>query len=83
MFRYLLFECTHYYPAGGMDDCVLKTNDITELDAYVRKNCTNAIGVNFHYYDVAVNKVYDAVLNSYEGKDGFPRIKFVKWEEQK
>lgn len=28
--RYLVFEYDSYYPSGGMYDCTLRTNDLTE-----------------------------------------------------
>lgn len=31
MYRFLLFSYSEYYPAGGMDDVVLKFNNLSDL----------------------------------------------------
>lgn len=30
-YRYLVFAYDYYYPAGGMDDCICKTNEILSV----------------------------------------------------
>lgn len=45
MYRYLLFTYSENYPAGGMDDCVLKTNDLEELAKHIAKD-------NSQYMDI-------------------------------
>ncbi len=30
MYRYYVFAISEYYPAGGLDDCEFKTNDLKE-----------------------------------------------------
>lgn len=35
--RYMLFVYNHYYPAGGMDDCKLITDDYSELEKEVNR----------------------------------------------
>lgn len=34
MKKYLLFSYQCYYPSGGMDDCILITESIDELNSY-------------------------------------------------
>ena len=33
MKRYLVFSSSQYYPRSGMNDCILKTNDLDEAMA--------------------------------------------------
>mgnify|MGYP001243168234 CR=1 FL=1 len=35
--RYMLFVYNDYYPAGGMDDCKLITDDYSELEKEVNR----------------------------------------------
>ena len=83
MYRYLLFFYQDYYPLGGMEDCVLKTNDYDELVPFI----------NEHYFDdwyLGTIACSDAVEDKYwevrmepceEDIDG--PYKFALWEEIK
>ena len=37
MYRYLVFAYGQYYPRGGMEDCVLKTNDYKEIERKIQE----------------------------------------------
>lgn len=83
MYRYLLFFYQYYYPRGGMEDCVLKTNDYDELVLFI----------NEHYYkdwylgtitcyDTIEDKHWEAVME--QRKDTTDDLyEFSLWEENK
>lgn len=81
MYRYLLFFCPRYYPAGGMWDCDLKTNNIDELESFINLHYKDELWCNIHYYDVVENKVYTAVIEDYLDEAYYTRSRFVRWEE--
>lgn len=54
-FRYLVFEHEDYYPAGGMDDCILKTNE----SIYVKRDLRNKSGC--YVFDCLTGEVYHTV----------------------
>jgi hypothetical protein len=57
--RYFLFEITHYYPAGGMNDCILKTNDVEEALSVIRhKHAEDPYSMtNYEIYDVETDEI--------------------------
>ncbi len=78
MNRYLLFSFQCYYPSGGMDDCILVSESLEELNEYAKK----CVGDRYYsddfleYYDCQNNELYraDCVLL----KQGI-----IKWELDK
>lgn len=82
MYRYLLFYCPDYYPGGGMRDCDLKTNNIEELIPFINTNYDDDFMSHIHYYDTVEDKVYYAVMETYENEEYYTRQRFVKWEEK-
>lgn len=61
-YRYLLFATEHYYPGGGMSDCIFKTNNLNELKQFAKKYFQERPSDtdDLHYYDVALDEVYIA-----------------------
>ena len=86
MYRYFLYYFWDYYPKGGMNDCVLKTNDLEELTQFVKDKCCKEPELcsdEIHFYDAYTDKKYIAefeMVCEYEGQD-FKRY-FVKWLEE-
>ena len=64
MYRYLVFAYSHYYPMGGMDDCVFKSN----LKAEAIKEFESWKGSEECIY------VYDAKLDEVIMKEDVERI---------
>ena len=56
--RYLVFKCTIYYPLGGMDDCVLKTDDIQEALDRVYTD-PDTLWADFHIYDTLTGEMVE------------------------
>ena len=81
MYRYFLFHCDIYYPSGGMNDCVLKTNDYTELAPFINANYNDNLCDHIHYYDAWEDKTYNAVMEEYENENYFIRQRFCGWKE--
>lgn len=80
MYRYLLFCYNDYYPCGGMEDCMLRTNNHNELEQYIHENYEDDyFQGSIHYYDVLENKTVYAELEIYENEDHFDRTRFVGW----
>ncbi len=80
MHRYLLFHCDNYYPAGGMYDCKFKTNNFDELIPFINKNYNDTLMDHIHYYDVAEDKFYEAIMETYQDENYFDRQRFIRWE---
>jgi hypothetical protein len=83
MYRYLLFHYPYYYPGGGMRDCELKTNNLDELVPFINQHYDDTLLDYIHYYDTVKDKLYDAVMETYENENYFTRQRFVRWEEHK
>ena len=84
MYRYFLFFYQNYYPCGGMEDCVLKTNNFDELEQFIHENhkddlCMETIA----YYDMLEDKYFIAYMETYRNEDHFDGWRFVRWEEHK
>ncbi len=81
MYRYLLFFYYDFYPEGGMNDCVLKTNNFNDMEKYINENLSeNWYLGTISYYDTAEDKTWDADMRFDEiGYIGY----FVGWEESK
>lgn len=86
MYRYFLFQYLDYYPYGGMNDCIFKTNDLEELTNFVKNKFSEEIVLcsdEIHFYDAHTDKMYIAqfvIIREYEGQN-FKRY-FVKWLEE-
>lgn len=80
MYRYLLFQCPIYYPGGGMYDCELKTNNLDELVPFINEHYNDTLLDTIHYYDVVEDRIYNAVMETYED-NGFDRQRFIRWEK--
>lgn len=81
MYRYLLFHCDWYYPVGGMNDCVLKTNNFDDLVPFINENYYDTLMDGIHYYDTVEDKHMRAVMLQYENEDCFTRQRFIRWED--
>ena len=81
MYRYLLFHYYNYYPCGGMGDCDFKTNNFDELVPFINKHYAEDMLDRIHYYDVVEDKIYDAVMESYETEEFLMLQRFVEWKE--
>ena len=82
MYRYFLFYCPYYYPDGGMEDCILKTNNLDDIEPFLRTTykddhylCT------ISYYDALEDKTFYACLEEYENEDHMTRWRILGWEE--
>lgn len=83
MYRYLLFFYQDYYPFGGMEDCVLKTNNYDDLEQFVRANYEGEYYIGtISYYDVLEDKTWCADMEFYENEDHFDRWRFLGWEDE-
>ncbi|MEK3887478.1 hypothetical protein [Bacillus sp. FSL K6-3431] len=84
-FKYLIFGFSHYYPGGGMEDCVLKTNKIQEVKNYVEKWSVEDKGndyENLHVYDAVKDRlIYDAEFYVHDYFDKNARDLIVKINE--
>lgn len=80
MYRYLLFFYNDYYPLGGMEDCVLKTNNFNDLEQLIHENYEDDWYMGtIAYYDMLEDKYFVAYMKKYENEDHFWR--FAGWEE--
>ena len=83
MYRYLLFVCQKYYPSGGMEDCVLKTNNYSNLVPFINANYSEEpYNTIIHYYDTVEDKIWYAEMRIYQNEYRFDRQKFVGWSEE-
>lgn len=86
MYRYLLFKYNDYYPYGGMNDCVFKTNDLEELTQFVKdKYCKEDILLSdeIHFYDAHTDKMYIAEFEIVSGGYlQYSKRLFQKWIEE-
>ena len=83
MYRYFLFCCEDYYPSGGMEDCVLKTNDLNEMARYIDENYSDDIHISLHYYDIVEDKIMYALRDEFYEDNCFERQKFVCWSKDR
>lgn len=83
MYRYFLFFYYDYYPHGGMEDCVLMTNNFDDLEQCIHANYEDDYYMaTISYYDAAEDKTMYADMEYYETEDYFTRWRFVGWEEK-
>ncbi len=82
MYRYYLFFYQDYYPLGGMEDCVFKTNNYDDLvpfinDRYYEDWYLGTIA----YYDAVEDKYFEAIMEPCGyALDG--SYEFSLWEEK-
>ena len=82
MYRYFLFFYYDYYPHGGMEDCVLKTNNFDDLEKFIHENYEDDWYMGtIAYYDTLEDKYFVAYMETYENEDHFDRWRFAGWEE--
>lgn len=82
MYRYLLFYYYHYYPHGGMEDCVLKTNNFVELEQYIHDNYEDEyLFGTISCYDIVEDKAYTAEMIEYFDQHFLTKHKFAGWKE--
>lgn len=82
MYRYLLFYYDDYYPRGGMEDCVLTTNNFDDLEKFIHNNYEyDWYQGSIAYYDSIEDKYVYANMEDYYNEDNFLRLRFVGWEE--
>lgn len=82
MYRYLLFYYNHYYPHGGMEDCVLKTNNLDDLEKFIHANYEDDYYQGtISYYDALEDKTMFANMEEYINENWFSRWRFIGWEE--
>ena len=82
MYRYFLFFYDDYYPLGGMEDCVLKTNNLDDMERAVNEKYESEwYQGTIAYYDAIQDKYFIAETESYENEDYFNRMRFTGWEE--
>ena len=82
MYRYFLFFYQYYYPHGGMEDCVLKTNNYDDLVPYINEH----FGADWYlgtiaYYDFVEDKHFEAIME--QRRDTTDDLyEFSLWEEK-
>lgn len=83
MYRYFLFYYYDYYPNGGMEDCVLKTNNFNDLEKCIDENLVDEYWYQstISYYDAIEDKIYFANFEEYYDVNGSTQYKFAGWEE--
>lgn len=81
-YRYYLFYYDDYYPSGGMEDCVHKTNDFAELEQIIILDYDGKPDwATIAYYDAVDDKYFVADMRWHKGKDYFDVLRFHGWEE--
>ena len=83
MYRYLLFYYYDFYPEGGMEDCVLKTNNFDDLEKHVKENLIGDYWFQstISYYDFVEDKTFFASIEEYEDQNFLTYYKLTGWEE--
>lgn len=64
--RYLVFEIPHFYPAGGMNDCVTKTLSLNDAVSFVfgKINEDPLSLTDYQIYDIIKDEiVYEFIQN--------------------
>ena len=81
MYRYLLFYYQDYYPRGGMEDCVLKTNGLDDLEKYVNENLIDEYWYQctISYYDTVEDKTWFADIEEYDDENHLIQYKLSGW----
>ena len=82
MYRYLLFFYQDYYPCGGMEDCVFKTNNYDDLVPFINEHYGDDwyLGT-IAYYDAVEDKYFEAIME--QRRDTTDDLyEFSLWEEK-
>jgi hypothetical protein len=83
MYRYFLFYYDTYYPHGGMEDCVLKTNNFDDLEQFIHENYEDDyFQGTISYYDDLEDKTWYADMEDYDDENYFSRWRFLGWTEE-
>ena len=83
MYRYFLFFYYDYYPYGGMEDCVLKTNNFDDLEQYIHDNYEDDYYQGtISYYDALEDTTMYADMENYDNEDYLTRWRFLRWTEE-
>ena len=83
MYRYFLFFYDDYYPRGGMEDCVLKTNSFDDLEQFIHTTYEDDwYQGTISYYDVVEDRTLFAIIDEYQTENYFVRWKFSGWTEE-
>lgn len=56
IYRFLLFTYSDYYPSGGMDDCIFKTNNIDTIEKFINDDKEYTYRDNLYVYDIKEDK---------------------------
>ena len=84
MFRYLLFLYNAQSPAGGMDDCIFKTDDFYCIEQFIYDNPHIDLSqMTLAYYDSYEDKYVRANVGCYDRDDSPNNWKFLGWGETK
>ena len=83
MYRYLLFYYPDYYPSGGMEDCVLKTNNFDDLIPFINEHYfEDWYCGTITYYDTVEDTYWEAEMEPANDELGVSGpYKFAYWEE--
>lgn len=80
MYRYLLFFYYDYYPSGGMNDCVLKTNNYDDMERVIKEEFQDELTFgNIAYYDTVEDKYFIASTTWDQDRD---KLQVDGWEEK-
>lgn len=83
MYRYYLFFYQDYYPLGGMEDCVLKTNNYDDLVPYINEHYGDDwYLVTIAYYDAVEDKYFEAIMEKCRDTTD-DLYEFSLWEEKR
>ncbi|AJA41480.1 hypothetical protein AXJ14_gp161 [Geobacillus virus E3] len=81
-YKYLLFGFYHYYPSGGMEDLILKFNNIEELKEQFKYDGEDVYQLvntdNFSYIEIDVDKLFDDKYDKYDVPDEKIRELIIK-----
>ena len=83
MYRYLLFFYQDYYPCGGMEDCVLKTNNYNDLVPFINEHYHQDwyLGT-IAFYDTFTDKYYEADMKPCGDDIAYGPYEFSLWEDK-
>lgn len=83
MYRYYLFFYSDYYPCGGMEDCVFKTNSFDDIEKFIHDTDEDDWFMGtIAYYDTMEDKYFVSYMEMYEDEYHFDRWRISEWEEK-
>lgn len=59
MYRYLLFTYSNFYPTGGIEDCIFKSNSLDEIKKFIKENRVHVYHDNIYAFDINNDKTID------------------------